>query len=80
MTLFNGKEIIIDPDDYNGMISLMDRADEFDIPWSGKNENGEYIQISINKDNITVDTFQNNGWTRENIYWRDGLKEELFKK
>lgn len=80
MTLFNGKEIIIDPDDYNGMITLMDRADEFDVPWSGKNENGEHIQISINKDNITVETFQNNDWTRENIYWRDGFKEELFKK
>ena len=80
MTSFDGKEIIIDPYDYKGMINLMDRADEFDVPWAGKNENGEHIQISVNKDNITVETFQNNGWTRENIYWRDATTEELYHR
>ena len=80
MTTFDGKEIIIDPYDYKGMIKLMDRADEFDVPWSGKNENGEHVQISVNKDNITVETFQNNGWIRENIYWRDVTTEELYHR
>ena len=80
MTTFDGKEIIIDPHDYKGMIKLMDKADEFDLPWAGKNENGEHVQISINKDNITVETFQNNGWIRENIYWRDVRTEELYHR
>lgn len=80
MTTFDGKEIIIDPHDYKGMIKLMDRANEFDLPWAGKNEEGEHIQISVNKDNITVETFQNNGWVRENIYWRDCRTEELFHR
>lgn len=80
MTTFDGKEIVIDPYDYNGMIKLMDRADEFDVPWAGKNEDGEHIQISVNKDNITVETFQHNGWTRENIYWRDVRTEELYHR
>ena len=80
MTTFDGKEIIIDPYDYKGMIELMDRADEFDVPWCGNNENGEHVQISVNKDNITVETFQNNGWLRENIYWRDYTTEELYHR
>lgn len=80
MTTFDGKEIIIDPYDYNGMLKLMKRHNEFDVPWSGKNEDGEHIQISVNEDNITVETFQNNGWTRENIYWKDYTTEELYHK
>lgn len=80
MTTFDGKEIIIDPHDYDGMIELMKRHKEFDVPWSGMNEDGEHIQISVNEDNITVETFQNNGWTRENIYWKDFTTEELFHR
>lgn len=80
MTTFNGKEIIIDPYDYDGIIKLMERHNEFDVPWSGKNEDGEHIQISVNEDNVTVETFQSNGWTRENIYWKDYTTEELFHR
>lgn len=79
-TYFDGKQIFFDPTDIWGMIALMDRADEFDAPWAGKNENGEHFQISINKNNITVETFQHNNWIRENIYYRDGSSEELFKR
>ena len=79
-TYFDGKQIVIDPTDVWGMIKLMDRADEFNVPWAGKNENGEHIQVSVNKDNITVETFQHNNWTRENIYYRDGSAEELFHR
>lgn len=80
MTTFNGKEIVIDPYDYAGMLDLMKRHNEFDVPWDGKNKDGEHIQISVNKDNITVETFQNNGWTRENIYWNDYTTEELYHR
>ena len=35
--------------------------------------------ISVAKDRIDVVTFQSNGWTRRNVYWRDGTTEELFE-
>lgn len=28
---------------------------------------------------IDVVNFQSNGWTRWNVYWRDGTREELFE-
>lgn len=80
MATFCGKEIVIDPYDYDGMLELMKRHKEFDVPWSGKNEDGEHIQVSVNEDNITVETFQRNGWIRENIYWDDYTTEELFHR
>lgn len=72
------KEIIVNPRDWDGMLELMDRFDEFKVPYMGENENGEFVQISVNKDNITVVTNQDNGWVRQNIYYRDFTTEELF--
>ena len=74
------KEISFDPNDRKGMISLMQKADEFDQPWVGENNEGERVLISVNHDNITTQTFQNNGWLRENVYWDNGTREELFYK
>lgn len=45
----------------------------------GDNENLEEVMVSVAKDRIDVVTFQNNGWTRRNVYWRDGTREELFE-
>ena len=74
------KEIHFDPKDRHGMLALMDRANEFTEPWFGKNSEGEDVMISVNSDNITTETFQNNGWARENVYWRDFTVEELYHK
>ncbi len=71
-------KIMIDTKDYSDLISLMDRADEFKYPLSAKNESGENQLISINNENVTIETFQNNGVTRQNIYHRDYTSEELF--
>lgn len=80
-TTFNGKTINFDPHDWKGMRELCNRANEFKVPWSGTNEDGEHIMISVNEDNITVETFQKNGWLRENVYWVDNfIVEELFHK
>ena len=54
MTTYDGAKLIIDPNDYEGMISLIERANEFPMPWSGKNNDGEETIVSINEDNITV--------------------------
>ena len=74
-------EINFDPHDWRGMLDLMERHAEFTEICFGKNEDGELVGISVNEDNITVETWQNNGWLRENIYWKeDRMCEELFHK
>ena len=39
----------------------------------------EETEISIFPDKIVYATYQHNGWKRENVYWRDGTREETFK-
>lgn len=80
MTTYEGKTINFDPCDWKGMIALMARADEFKEPCFGNNAEGERVAISVNKDNITVETFQNNGWVRQNTYWNDCTTEETFSR
>lgn len=60
---------------------------ESDI-YSGKNEDGEGIVVSVQKSTgIKVSTYQNNGWIRVNIYtlsnedgYTDIIMEETFSK
>lgn len=81
MKILDGKEIQLDLNDWSSITELCSRSDEFDAPLFGRNESGETILISVNSDNVTVETFQNNGWTRENIYWvEDYSVEELFHR
>ena len=79
-TTYDGKTITFNPYDTKGNMDLMSRASELDKPLFGKNEDGESVLISVNKDNITVETFQDNGWVRQNVYWEDGTTEELYRK
>ena len=81
MTYFNGKEINFDSSDWKGMRELCEKSNEFKLPLFGENEYGENIIISINSDNITVQTMQSNDWIRTNIYWvNDCIVEELYEK
>lgn len=68
----------LNPRNHEEMIELMKHHEEFDQMLMGKNENGENTYISVNEDNITISTYQRNGWIRENVYWRDGTEEELY--
>ena len=70
--------VILDPSDLNSMIKLMDDLCERETMLAGETEDGEPITISVWKDRITTVTLQKNGWVRENIYHRDGTREELF--
>lgn len=72
--------MLFDPNDLAGMCEFMDKYGDKQMPFSGIDENGNYILIGVNHDNITVKTFQKNGWVRINIYYRDGTSEELFDK
>ena len=45
------------------------------LPFSGINENGENVLVSIDKERgIVVRCFQQNGWVRVNTYDKDGLQ------
>lgn len=71
--------INVNSDDLSSMIELMDKYNTTNGMLPGINELGERIMVSIFKDNIVVITYQKNGWVRENVYWRDGTCEEMFK-
>lgn len=68
-----------DSSDLDGMRRLMDEYGGSSASFDGTNENIEQVSISIAKDRIDVVTFQDNGWTRRNVYWRDGTREELYE-
>lgn len=74
------KDIEFKTSDLKKMCEIMKHYNEFPMPLAGKNEDNENILISINEHNITVQTFQNNGWLRTNIYHDDGTIEELYDK
>lgn len=46
--------------DWKKMLELMNRSEEFPTYLCGTNEDGEHIIVSINRDNITIETMQNN--------------------
>ena len=74
------KEIVIENwYDLDHLCELMDEYGDSEFPFSGENENGETILISIFPDKIVLETFQDNGWTRINHYHRDGMIEELYE-
>lgn len=74
------KIINFDPSDWESMEDLMDKLGNSKYSYFGKNENNEDVRISINTDNIVVETTQLNNWIRVNIYHRDGTVEELYEK
>ncbi len=72
------KTIPINPKNYAALVELMDHEKDYSSVLVGTNENGEDTITTIEKDYIEVETNQNNGWIRRNVYWRDGTTEELY--
>lgn len=71
--------IRVDPNDWDSMLALMEKADEFLSSYMGTNNEGELIQIKVSHDNISVDMYQQDGHIRRNIYYKDHTSEELFE-
>ena len=46
----------------------------------GTNSNGENVVVSIDNECASVRTLQDNGWSRINIYYKDGCVEEYYEK
>ena len=67
-----------DPTDLGAMCALMDEHGTSDTMFMGVNTEFEETTISIFPEKIVYVTYQHNGWTRKNIYWRDGTREEMF--
>lgn len=70
--------ITFDPSDWAGIHQLMEQYGDTATPFSGTNEDGEGILISITHESVHVTTFQHNRWIRENTYWSDYTVEETF--
>ena len=68
----------VDPSDYCGLLEIMDEFGDTDTMFAGENEDRESVNISVSHESIVVETFQENGWVRKNVYWRDETQEELF--
>lgn len=49
-----------------------------------QNDSGELVSIRYKSDEdgnrFKILTYQNNGWTRINIYWQNGTIEEYYHK
>lgn len=51
---------------------LMERYGDSNAAYSGENEDGEHVLVSISHESIVVNTYQSNGWVRVNYYDADG--------
>ena len=71
-------KMVIDYSNYNQLVDLMNHADDYPYMLMGENQDGEFTTTSITPDRIIVETLQDNGWVRKNIYHRDGMVEETF--
>lgn len=56
-------------------VLLMKEFGDSNQAFSGINEDGEVILISIAKDSIVIRTNQSNGWVRVNYYDENGNQE-----
>ena len=54
---------------------LMERYGGSRFPYSGVNEDGEQVLVSISADSIVINTFQSNGWVRVNYYDAKGYAD-----
>lgn len=72
------KTITFDPMDFESIKKIMDEHGDSNMMYPGINANGEETWISPYVNRVVVTTFQENGWTRVNTYWRDGTREETF--
>ena len=72
--------IRIDFKDWHSLIDLMKHNYDYPFTLFGTNEDNEDMFVDINEDNIKTETFQMNGYTRINIYHRNGILEELYER
>lgn len=72
-------QFTVDPTDFAGLVRIMDRYGDREGIFVGQNEEGEDMMVSVSHGDLTVTTFQKNGWTRKDVYFREGVSETLFE-
>lgn len=70
---------VIQVHDWAMFIDLMHHHEDYPEELFGKNQDGEMIGVSVNRDNIVVTTWQNNKWIRKDVYHLDGTQEEIYE-
>lgn len=75
-----GVLMYIDFSDFSQLIELMNNAEKYKSLIVSENENNEKMIIGIYENYISTETYQHNGWIRENYFRRDGTTEELFSR
>ena len=68
----------VDPSDLEEMQKIMDEYGASAAPFTGKNEDGDAVSITVYPDEIIMKTNQKNRWIRKNVYHRDGTSEETY--
>lgn len=57
-----------------GRKHLVEMYSDADTMFTGKNEDGEMVCVSFDKEcGIVLQTYQENGWVRVNYYDKDGM-------
>lgn len=74
------KDIMFDLWDIDLSRKQMEEYGDCDMPFFGRNEADEPTMTSVFKDKIIMLTYQDNGWLRTNILYRDGECEELYER
>ena len=72
------EKLSINLDDLKGSRKLMDELGGSTTPFFGRNDAGETTITSITHESIVTQTYQDNGWCRENWLHYDGTREEIF--
>lgn len=63
-----------------GRRKVIELYKDSDTSYSGVNEDGETVLVSISETGLVVKTFQSNGWCRVNYYDSNGVAEgETFE-
>lgn len=73
-------KITIDLSDLKGSRKLMDEQVYGTTSLIGNNDHGEKTYASISKESIIIETYQENGWVRQNWLHYDGSREEIFDR
>ena len=71
-------KLIVDLSDLEGSRKLMDELGDSKTPFVGRNDCGETTHTSISHESIVIETYQDNGWIRQNWLHYDGTREEIF--
>lgn len=62
------------------MVECMDHHEDYKSGLFGNNANGDDLFISVCKDKIILQTFQDNDVVKTTTYHRDGTVEETYER